>query len=189
MNYNQVDSRYLSLGELLNRSIADPAVVAAGFSRPYPSFNGSLAQSLRPFPQYSGLGAANSANFGNMTYNSLQMKVEKQFSQGLFFLSSFTWSKTLTDSSSALSGFFSTSARDSYNRKLEKGRLSLMSRRVSSWHSTMSCRSARASRLEAILQAQRRRFWEAGRLMASWPTSQGLQLELVSTTLATVQLS
>ena len=121
VNYNQVDSRYLSLGELLNRNIADPAVTAAGFTRPYPSFNGSLAQSLRPFPQYSGLNATNSANFGNMTYNSLQMKVEKQFSQGLFFLSSFTWSKTLTDASSALSGFFSTSARDNYNRKLEKG--------------------------------------------------------------------
>ena len=121
VNYNQVDSRYLSLGELLNRNIADPAVVAAGFTRPYPSFNGSLAQSLRPFPQYSGLGATNSANFGNMTYNSLQMKVEKQFSQGLFFLSSFTWSKTLTDASSALSGFFSTSARDNYNRKAGKG--------------------------------------------------------------------
>ena len=121
MNYNQVDSRYLNLGELLNRNIADPAVAAAGFTRPYASFNGSLAQSLRPFPQYSGLAATNSANFGNMTYNSLQMKVEKQFSQGLFFLSSFTWSKTLTDASSALSGFFSTSARDNYNRKLEKG--------------------------------------------------------------------
>ena len=121
VNYNQVDSRYLNLGELLNRNIADPAVAAAGFSRPYASFNGSLAQSLRPFPQYSGLAATNSANFGNMTYNSLQMKVEKQFSQGLFFLSSFTWSKTLTDASSALSGFFSTSARDNYNRKLEKG--------------------------------------------------------------------
>ena len=121
VNYNQVDSRYLNLGELLNRNIADPAVVAAGFTRPYASFNGSLAQSLRPFPQYSGLAATNSANFGNMTYNSLQMKVEKQFSQGLFFLSSFTWSKTLTDASSALSGFFSTSARDNYNRKLEKG--------------------------------------------------------------------
>ena len=58
---------------------------------------------------------------GNTTYHSLQMKVEKQFSQGLFLLSSFTWSKTLTDASSALSGFFSTSARDHYNRKVEKG--------------------------------------------------------------------
>ena len=31
VNYNQVDPRYLSLGELLNRPIGDPAVVAAGF--------------------------------------------------------------------------------------------------------------------------------------------------------------
>ena len=39
----------------------------------------------------------------------------------MFLLSSYTWSKTSTDASSALSGFFSTSARDQYNRKLEKG--------------------------------------------------------------------
>ena len=38
----------------------------------------------------------------------------------MFLLSSYTWSKTLTDASSALSGFFSTSARDQYNRRLEK---------------------------------------------------------------------
>lgn len=121
VNYNQVDPRYLSLGELLNRPIGDPAVVAAGFNPPYAGFTGSLAQALRPFPQYLGIGATNSANFGNSNYNSLQLKLEKQFSQGLFLLSSFTWSKTLTDASSALSGFFSTSARDHYNRKLEKG--------------------------------------------------------------------
>ncbi|MEJ7606598.1 MAG: hypothetical protein WKF37_10075 [Bryobacteraceae bacterium] len=35
-------------------------------------------------------------------------------------MSSYTWGKTITDASSALSGFFSTSARDHYNRKLEK---------------------------------------------------------------------
>ena len=94
VNYNQVDSRYLSLGELLNRNITDPAVVAAGFSSPISEFHRELGPVAQTVPQYSGLGAANSANFGNMTYNSLQMKVEKQFSQGLFFLSSFTWSKT-----------------------------------------------------------------------------------------------
>src|SRR5206468_7200119 len=101
--------------------INDPAVVAAGFAPPYPGFSGSLAQALRPFPQYSDISATNSANFGNSTFNSLQVKLEKQFSKGLFLLTSYTWSKTLTDASSALSGFFSTGARDQYNRKLEKG--------------------------------------------------------------------
>ena len=119
-NVNQVPSSYLKFGDLLTRPIGDPAVAAAGFSRPYPSFQGSLAQSLRPFPQYGGVGFVNSANVGNSTYHSLQAKVEKQYSNGLFLLSSYTWAKALTDSSSALSGFFSTSARDQYNRRLEK---------------------------------------------------------------------
>ena len=119
-NVNQVDSKYLAYGDLLTKPIDDPAVIAAGFRRPYASFQGSLAQALRPFPQYGGVDTNNSANVGNSTYHSLQTKIEKRFSNGLFLLSSYTWSKTLTDASSALSGFFSTSARDQYNRRLEK---------------------------------------------------------------------
>lgn len=119
-NVNQVDPRYLSYGNLLTQPINDPAVIAAGFTRPYPGFNGSLAQALRPFPQYAGVDTIRSENVGNSTYHSLQAKVEKQYANGLFLLASYTWAKTLTDSSSALSGFFSTSARDSYNRRLEK---------------------------------------------------------------------
>ncbi|HEU0119148.1 MAG TPA: TonB-dependent receptor [Bryobacteraceae bacterium] len=119
-NINQVDPAYLRYGDLLTRRIDDPAVIAAGFTRPYASFEGSLAQALRPFPQYGGVGYINSANVGNSTYHSLQAKIEKQYSNGLFLLSSYTWAKSLTDASSALSGFFSTSARDQYNRSLEK---------------------------------------------------------------------
>lgn len=119
-NINQVNPSYLRYGDLLTRQITDPAVVAAGFTPPYASFRGSLAQSLRPFPQYGGVGFINSANVGNSTYHSLQTKIEKQFSSGLFLLASYTWAKSLTDSSSALSGFFSTSARDQYNRRIEK---------------------------------------------------------------------
>jgi hypothetical protein len=119
-NINQVDPRYLSLGDLLLKDINDPAVVAAGFKKPWSGFVGTLNQALRPYPQYRGIGMQNSANVGNMTYNSLQVKLERQFSKGLFLLTSYTWGKTITDASSTMGSFFSPGARDHYNRSLEK---------------------------------------------------------------------
>ena len=120
VNANQINPQYLSLGSLLTDDISSPAVVAAGFKPPYAGFTGSLGQALRPFPQYIGVGTENSAGIGNSTYNSLQVKLEKRLTKGLFMLASYSWSKTLTDSSSSLGGFFSTSSRDAYNLSLEK---------------------------------------------------------------------
>ncbi|HVT91919.1 MAG TPA: carboxypeptidase regulatory-like domain-containing protein [Bryobacteraceae bacterium] len=120
VNPDQVAPQYLSLGSLLSDDIYSPAVAAAGFHAPYAGFQGSLAQALRPFPQYNGVGTLNSANIGNATYNSLQVKFEKRLSQGLWLLASYTWSKTISDANSQLGGFFSSGARDNYNRSLEK---------------------------------------------------------------------
>ena len=120
VNPDQISPSYLGLGSLLQDNINSPAVVAAGFKAPYPGFTGSLSQALRPFPQYIGVGTLNSANIGNSTYNSLQAKLEKRFSKGLWLLASYTWSKTITDSNSTLGSFFSPGARDNYNRSLEK---------------------------------------------------------------------
>jgi hypothetical protein len=120
VNADQLNPVFLRLGSLLTDSITSPAVVAAGFTPPYAGFTGSLAQALRPFPQYNGVGVENSAMIGNATYNSLQIKAEKRYTKGLWVLAAYTWSKTITDSSSQLGGFFSSSARDNYNRSLEK---------------------------------------------------------------------
>jgi hypothetical protein len=117
----QVDSSLLSLGNLLTLPIDDPAVAAAGYGRPYPSFQGSLNQALRPFPQYNGLSLTQSGNTGQSSYHSLQAKIEKEFDNGFWFLTSYSWAKSLTDSSSALAGFFSTGARDQFDRGAEKG--------------------------------------------------------------------
>jgi hypothetical protein len=57
----------------------------------------SLAQALLPFPQYCGNIYGVNENVGNSTYHSLQLKAEKQFSNGLWFLSSYTFSKMLTN--------------------------------------------------------------------------------------------
>ena len=52
-------------------------------------------QSRRPFTQFGGFTAI--SNLGNSNYHSLQVKGEKHLSRGLYFLSSFTYSKAIND--------------------------------------------------------------------------------------------
>src|SRR5205814_917473 len=54
LRYNQVPFSALQKygPTVLSSNINSAAAVAAGIQKPYPSFNGSVAQALRPFPQY-----------------------------------------------------------------------------------------------------------------------------------------
>ena len=117
---NQLNPAYYSLGALLNDSITNPAVAALGYKPPYPGFTGSLAQALRPFPQYvtSMAGELSSATIGNSNYNSLQVKLQKRFSHGVYALVTYAWGKDLTDSvSNYVSG---SGGRNNYDRRLDK---------------------------------------------------------------------
>jgi hypothetical protein len=55
----------------------------------------TVAQSLRPFPQFSGGITPMWAPLGNSWYDSLQAKVTKRYSYGLTVTSAFTFSKEL----------------------------------------------------------------------------------------------
>ncbi len=135
VNIMQIDPRYASLGTLLNKPIDDPAVVALGFKPPFANFkqllgnNATLGQSLRVFPQYTGVTTGGMMNHsGNSTYNAVILKATKRFSGGLSLLASYTWSKLLTDADSAEpwiagvvgSGKGAGSAQNQYNRGNEK---------------------------------------------------------------------
>lgn len=114
---NQVHPRYLSLGTLLTRSITDPAVVAAGFSRPFPTFTGTLAQALRPFPHFLDVHDHYGAQ-GRSWYDSLQVKAERRF--GFFMLhANYTWSKTLSTLTRSQTAY-QDNPQDSYNYRDEK---------------------------------------------------------------------
>jgi Carboxypeptidase regulatory-like domain/TonB dependent receptor len=115
---NQLHPDFLALGSLLTRPINDPAVVAAGYSAPYPGFTGSLAQALRPFPQYQDITMLSTPT-GNSTYHALLVKVEKRYSNGLQFLGAYTFSKTITDIAFDSNGQLSP-PQDQYNRRAEK---------------------------------------------------------------------
>ena len=68
-----------------------------GFRAPYAGYplSATVAQSLRPFPQFSSNINVYWAPLGNSWYDSAQVKVTKRYSHGLDFTSAFTWSKTL----------------------------------------------------------------------------------------------
>lgn len=100
--YNQVNPKYLSLGTLLDADIDSPAAAAAGIVKPYASFTGTVAQALRPFPQYQDISTANlfgSDKSGNSTYQALQVKLQGHIANGLNLQLAYAFSKNLTDNS------------------------------------------------------------------------------------------
>ncbi len=93
VDLNQVNPSYLYLGSLLSQNITAPAVVAAGFKPPYPNFTGTLAQALRPFPQFLNVYSRNSGQ-GQTWYDSATFKVQRRFGNWQF-TASYVRSKTL----------------------------------------------------------------------------------------------
>jgi hypothetical protein len=96
IDLNQLPTSYLRLGSLLSRPIGSPEAQAAGIVAPYAGFPAtqSVAQALRPFPQYLGVQSLFAA-WGKSWYDSLQTKVERRF--GSYQLqANYTWQKTLS---------------------------------------------------------------------------------------------
>lgn len=94
---NDLNPKFFNLGIALNQ----PTNVF-----PFPGFSGTLAQALRPFPQYQAINTdCCLENVGHSSYNALLVKLERRFHNGLNLLASYTWSKTLTDADSALPAF------------------------------------------------------------------------------------
>ena len=93
---------------LLNSPISSPAVVArfpklADPSNVYPGFpsNNSLAQALRPYPQWYGVPSFLGPPMGDTWYDSLQIKLTKRYSHGLTAQVAYTWSKSLTNAANS----------------------------------------------------------------------------------------
>lgn len=121
LNANQVPSKFLSLGSVLQSQVGSPEANAAGITAPYPGFTGSVQQALRPFPQYNFINEKAQIN-GHSTYHALQMRAQKNFSDHLSALISFTWAKNITNASDQFSTF-NALPLDTGNRRLEKAPL------------------------------------------------------------------
>jgi hypothetical protein len=110
-----VDPIHLSLGDTLIEDIEDHPEY-----KPYPSFKGTVAQALRPFPQYYDI-ATHRLNGGWSNYHAVQVTATKRSSFGLSFLASYTFSKTLATNDSAGPATYYHYGQDYYNRNADYG--------------------------------------------------------------------
>src|SRR5437867_3978652 len=94
----------LALGSVLtngqfSNGIPNPAAIAGGFaSPPYPGFTGTVAQSLRTWPQYRQINWRYFPN-GNSHYNALQASFDRRMSQGLQLRVAYTYSRLMNNGS------------------------------------------------------------------------------------------
>ena len=173
---------------LLTSTLNSPIAAAMGFSNP--PYNGfplgqTVAQSLRPYPQYTTI-AAYWDPLGDTWYNALQAKATKRFSHGLSFLGTFAWSKSLdsgaeNDPSAGTAGL--AVFNDVFNRSLNKY-LSLYDQpfqfRISLNYTTPNVRANKV--LSYIL-----RNWTYGALL-SYQSGLPLEVPLSQNTLNTSSL-
>jgi hypothetical protein len=126
---NQIDPKYLALGDLLNAP-ATPANIAQAQSSfsdiklPYANFVGNIGQMLRPFAQYSNQGGTFQgpdpwSNFGTSSYNALQATVARNMKGGLYLLASYTWSKSMDEGGDGVN-FVAAKPRTAYNLGVER---------------------------------------------------------------------
>jgi hypothetical protein len=113
----QLDPSYYVLGGLLSSpangaNIAKAQAILPSYKLPFPNFGPSytIAQSLRPFPQYNGLSDVY-GDFGQSSYNALQIVVSQKPRAGLSFTFNYTFSKLFDDTGTG---------RTAYNHQYER---------------------------------------------------------------------
>ncbi len=120
---NNLNPKYFNLGTKLLTQAGPNAATP----NPYPAFqtnfggNGTVAQALRPFPQFLEIGEI-LENVGQSNYNAGFVRVQRSFTNGFSLLFSYTWSKTLTNADSQFPGIGAggNAIQDPFNLKGEK---------------------------------------------------------------------
>ncbi len=93
---NELPNPYLAMGPAaLTKQVPNPFYGLIPYG-PLAQPTVQAGQLLRPYPQYTGVTAANNGNL-DYVYHSLQVKFEKRFSQGGTILAAYTWSKNIGD--------------------------------------------------------------------------------------------
>ena len=133
VNYNAINPATLAADglnvqnaatrSLFTSTIGSAAAQAAGFRLPYPTFplSATVAQSLRPFPQYGTITSLLAPD-GKTWYDALHIKATQRLSHGLSLTSTLVWSKTQTMGAAGISSGTTTdgAVNNVFNRRVNK---------------------------------------------------------------------
>jgi hypothetical protein len=111
-----LDITTASARAILSAPIGTAAAGSFQNKLPYPGFplTATVAQSLRPFPQFSNAPTAEWAPLGDNWYHSLQIRATKRLSHGLNVSANFTWSKSLDNGVEAVENDVFNRAQNKY---------------------------------------------------------------------------
>ncbi|MGC2299890.1 MAG: TonB-dependent receptor [Acidobacteriaceae bacterium] len=101
---NEIQPGYLSLGSQLSNTANAANDAAAGIALPYATFNNTIAQALRPFPQYNGVNDL-FGQVSNSNYNAMQLQLIQRPTNGLSFMVNYTYSRNIDDAGTFRSGY------------------------------------------------------------------------------------
>lgn len=96
LGYNQIPDQYLSMGNDLLRQVPNPFFGQIPANTTLGRSTISLGQTLRPYPQFTDFEAIRSTS-GSSIYHSMQLRLERRYSNGLTLLGAYTWSKLIDD--------------------------------------------------------------------------------------------
>jgi hypothetical protein len=79
----------------------------------------AFSNSRRPYPLFAGINYAD--NGANMLYSGMQTSVQKRFSKGLMFQSTWTWAKEISDTDDTDDFELNNTIENTYNRRRDRG--------------------------------------------------------------------
>lgn len=107
---------------LLTSQIGSALAASRGFKAPYAGYptTATVAQTLRPFPEYNNSLAVRWAPLGNSWYDAMQVKVTKRYSHGLDMTGSFSWQKEQALGAGGNPGPSGPTVNNVFNRQNQK---------------------------------------------------------------------
>ncbi len=124
-NINQLAPEFLSLGSTLNQAVANPMFGLGGVL----GVGGATitrSQSLRPFPQFTGISLDRSAT-NRAVYHSAYVKVQRRFSNGFTSLATYTRSQNMDGSYGSVGNVFAATVGGPQNAYAPEAEYSLSS--------------------------------------------------------------